>query len=91
MSVFGPLCKITLRSGSPAKFDYEYKRCGVCNIFMASEPLSGQRMTKVTPRRTKQDWAYFIEELADRYCNAEKIILVMDNLNTHNPSSLLSL
>ena len=79
---------LPMRAGSSAKFDYEYKRCGVCNIFMASEPLSGKRITKVTPRRTKQDWAYFIEELADRYSQAEKITLVMDNLNTHNPSSL---
>lgn len=60
----------------------------MCNVFMANEPLTGKRITKVTPRRTKQDWAQFIEELAGKYETAEKITLVMDNLNTHKPSSL---
>jgi len=77
--------------GSPgrvARHDYEYKRCGVCAVFMASEPLVGKRMVRVRERRTKQDWAYFIEELAGQYESAEKITLVMDNLNTHVPGSL---
>ena len=73
--------------GYPAKYDYEYKRCGVCDIFMACEPLAGNRMVKITERRTKRDRAYFLEEIAAQYENAEKIILIMDNLNTHTPGS----
>lgn len=79
---------IPASKGQPARYDYEYKRNGVCNIFMASEPLSGKRMVKITERRTKQDWAVFLEEIADQYQSAEKITLVMDNLNTHDPGSL---
>ena len=71
----------------PIKYDYEYRRCGMCNIFLACEPLAGKRMVKVTERKSKQDWAYFLEEIADQYETAEKITLVMDNLNTHEPGS----
>jgi hypothetical protein len=78
---------ITASPGHSAKYDYEYKRCGVCNIFMACEPLAGNRMVKITERRTKRDWAHFLEKIAAQYENAEKIILVMDNLNTHTPGS----
>ena len=74
--------------GEVAKHDYEYKRCGVCNVFLASEPLAGKRMVKITERKTKLDWACFIEDIAGQYEIAEKITLVMDNLNTHNPGSL---
>jgi hypothetical protein len=77
--------------GSPgrvARHDYEYRRCGVCTVFLASEPLVGKRMARVRERRTKRDWAYFIEEIAGHYEEAEKITLVMDNLNTHVPGSL---
>ena len=74
--------------GRPARHDYEYRRCGVCNIFLACEPLAGKRMVRITERRAKRDWAYFIEEIARMYEGAEKIILVMDNLNTHAPGSL---
>jgi len=55
---------------------------------MAGEPLVGRRLVKVTERRTKKDWAYFIEEIAEAYEDAAKITLVMDNLNTHTPGSL---
>ncbi|HHT9147358.1 MAG TPA: IS630 family transposase [Candidatus Wunengus sp. YC61] len=74
--------------GKAAKHDYEYKRCGVCNVFISCEPLAGKRTVKVTERKTKRDWACFIEEIAGQYESAEKITLVMDNLNTHNPGSL---
>jgi len=74
--------------GRPARHDYEYRRSGVCNIFLACEPLAGKRILSITDRRTKSDWAYFIEEIAQNYKEAEKIILVMDNLNTHTPGSL---
>ena len=74
--------------GSPARVDYEYERCGVCNIFMASEPLGGKRIVEVTERKTKQDWALFIERIAQEYEGARKITLVMDNFSTHKPGSL---
>ncbi len=74
--------------GHPAKYDYEYKRCGTCNIFLACEPLAGKRIVKITERRTKPDWSLFLEDIANQYKGAEKITLVMDNLNTHVPGSL---
>ena len=79
---------ISASPGQPARHDYEYKRCGVCNIFLACEPLAGERMVKVTERKTKQAWASFLEDIATQYEEAEKITLVMDNLNTHGPGSL---
>jgi hypothetical protein len=79
--------KIPVGRGSLAKYDYEYERCGVCNIFMASEPLSGKRILKITERKTKRDWAEFIEDVEMNYKYATKITLVMDNLNTHKPGS----
>ena len=79
---------ISASPGSLAKYDYEYERCGVCNIFMANEPLAGKRYVKVTNRKTKDDWAKFIDDISNIYKNAKRIILVMDNLNTHKPGSL---
>lgn len=79
---------IAASPGQSAKYDYEYKRCGVCNIFIACEPLAGNRMVKITERKTKKDWAYFLEDIAGKHESAEKITLVMDNLNTHSPGSL---
>lgn len=77
------------KPGCDAKADYEYERCGVANIFMFNEPLRGKRHVKVTERKTKADWAQLIKEIADDYYpHVEKIRLVMDNLNTHKPSSL---
>jgi hypothetical protein len=75
--------------GREQKEDYEYIRKGVCNIFMANEPLKGKRYVKITKRKTKKDWALFIKELADWiYPDARKIKLVMDNFKTHHASSL---
>ncbi len=80
---------LEMKSGREARVDYEYERCGVCNIFMACEPLVGKRFVEITQRKTKKDWANFIKELSDlHYPDADKITLVMDNLNTHQPSSL---
>ncbi len=79
---------LELRLGSPEKYDYEYKRNGVSNLFMLSAPLEGWRHVKVTDRRTKQDWAQLIKELVDEHFPDKKIILVMDNLNTHKLGSL---
>ena len=75
--------------GQPARYDYEYKRNGVANLFMMFEPLTGKRQVKVTERRTKKDWAFCMRELVDElYPGAEQIVLVMDNLNTHTKASL---
>ncbi|WP_220209499.1 transposase [Reticulibacter mediterranei] len=64
--------------------DYEYSREGVCNVFLAVEPLSGNRFAQVRSQRTRQDWAYFMKEVLDvHYQHAEKVVLVLDNLNTH--------
>ncbi len=73
--------------GKPARYDYEYCRRGVCNIFLACEPLAGKRMVTITERKTKQDWAAFLEQIAGLYKIADKITLVMDNLNTHEPGA----
>ena len=64
---------ILARPGLATRQDYEYERCGVCNVFMASEPLAGTRMTKVTERKTKVDWAKFLQDIAGRYQDAQKI------------------
>jgi hypothetical protein len=81
--------RIPIIRGQDVKVDYEYERCGVCNIFMANEPLRGRRQVKVTERKTRKDWAAFIKEIADDlYPEAEKITLVMDNYNTHTAGSL---
>ena len=74
--------------GQPVRYDYEYCRRGVCNVFLACEPLAGKRMVTIAERKTKKDWAYFLEEIADEYKPAAKITLVMDNLNTHEPGAL---
>ena len=74
--------------GQLARYDYEYKRLGMCNVFIACEPLKGKRIVKITERKTGQDWAYFLEEIAREYESAEKITLVMDNYRTHSPGSL---
>lgn len=74
--------------GKLEKFDYEYERNGVSNLFMLFAPLAGWRQVKVTDRRTKVDWAELIKELVDVHFPGKKIILVMDNLNTHKLGSL---
>jgi transposase len=75
--------------GQPERIDYEYERQGTANLFMVFEPLAGQRRVKVTERRTAIDFAPVIQELVDeQYPQATKLVLVMDNLNTHKPASL---
>lgn len=80
--------EIRMECGSEKKIDSEYVRNGVCEIFIATEPLSGKRIVKVTKTRTKKDWAEFIKEVSENYKEAAKITLVMDNLNTHCAGSL---
>lgn len=80
---------IEQKKGSLRKEDYEYERCGVANIFIANEPLTGKRYVKVTEVKTKLEWAFFIKEIADiHFPSAKKIRLVMDNYGTHKPAAL---
>jgi transposase len=80
---------IPCKPGQPARLDDEYVRNGVAQIFMEVEPLRGRRHVAVTERRTRKDWARQIKQmLDDRYPEATKVRLVMDNLNTHNVASL---
>ena len=75
--------------GRPAREDYEYVRRGVCNLFLVCEPLRGWRHVTVGDQRTRTDFAACIKALVDvHYPEAEAIVLVMDNLNTHTPASL---
>jgi len=72
--------------GRPARQDYEYERRGVCNLFLVCEPLAGWRDVMVSQRRTRIDWAHCIKDLLDvHYPDAERVVLVQDNLNTHTP------
>lgn len=80
---------IDMAPGREKRVDFEYGRCGVCNIFIANEPLAGKRYVEVRATKTKTDWAHFVRELADvHYKDALGIKLVMDNLNTHSASAL---
>jgi hypothetical protein len=75
--------------GRPTRVDYEYEREGVLNLFLCCEPLAGRRWVDVTAQRTRRDWALQIQQLVDvRYPDAECIVLVMDQLNTHPPGAL---
>jgi hypothetical protein len=77
------------KPGHVAKEDSEYERLGTANVFMAVEPLAGQRTTQVTERRTRVDWALFVQLLLTTvYPLVAKVVLVMDNLNTHGVASL---
>jgi len=80
---------IPCKPGQPKRMDDEYVRKGVVEVFMAVEPLAGKRHVAATERRTRKDWAQQIKEMLDnRYPDAIKVRLVMDNLNTHNIASL---
>ena len=75
--------------GKAAKQDYEYRRCGTCSVFLAVEPRAGNRFVRARCQRTRVDFARFVRDLARRYPQARWIHLVLDNLNTHNPQSLI--
>jgi hypothetical protein len=80
---------LTTMPGRAARSDYEYERRGTANLFLFCEPLRSQRWVAVTDRRTATDWAHQIRDLVEtRYPEAERIILVADNLNTHTPAAL---
>jgi hypothetical protein len=79
---------LPMKAGKPQRFDYEYEREGVENLFLCCEPLVGTRHVKVTDRRTRKDWAEFMREVSDDlYPQAEVIVAVIDNLNTHVPAA----
>lgn len=79
---------ILMKQGKPEKYDYEYKRNETANIFVSVEPKGGKRYTSVTTSRKREDFALFLKNLVSEYENAEKIRIVLDNLNTHNEISL---
>ena len=80
---------VAMRPGLPARVDYEYARNGVANLFMMFAPLEGWRDVKVTDRRTAVDYAHVLKDLADvHFAQAETIVLIQDNLNTHAAASL---
>lgn len=80
---------LPMQPGQPEKYDYEYQRAGVANMFMFFAPLQNWRGVKVTDRRTKVDWAYCMRDLVDVYFpEAEIIVIVQDQLNTHSPACL---
>ena len=79
---------LPMEPGCPLREDYEYERKGVSNLFLFFEPLAGKRHVQVSERRTKVDWAHAMRHLADElYPEADVIVVVMDNLNTHSPAS----
>jgi hypothetical protein len=81
--------RVAVSPGRRERYDYEYVRNGTANILMVFEPLANRRITKVTDRRTRRDWAEMVRELVDEhYAEADVIVLVMDQLNTHSIASL---
>ena len=84
-----PAGHLSAKPGKPTRQDYEYQREGTANLFLAVEPLRGWRKVRVTKRRTAIDFAEQLRQLVEEdYADAEKIVLVVDNLNTHTPACL---
>ena len=85
----GVRSKLPVADGQPERWEHEYVRNGVTQIFLEVEPLAGRRHVEPAPRRTRQDWARWIHGmLEDRYPRAERVVLVLDNLSTHTLASL---
>jgi transposase len=83
--VYAPL---PIEPGKPERYDFQYERHGVAQVFLFLEPLVGKRQVKVTEQRTRKDWAEAMRELSDvHYPQADQIVVVLDNLNTHSPAS----
>jgi hypothetical protein len=80
---------LPVRPGTPARYDSQYTRGGVANLFMCFEPLAGVRRVQVTKRKTSVDFAQFLKQISDLwYPRVERIVLVCDNLSTHTPAAL---
>jgi hypothetical protein len=78
---------LPMKAGQPKRVDYEYARGGTCSLLVAFEPLTGTRIVETSKQRTKADYCRFMQRVRAMYPTAEKIVLVQDNLNTHNLSS----
>ncbi len=78
---------LPMTAGQPKRVDYEYARHGTCSLLVAFEPLTGMRLVETSQQRTKADYCRFMQRVAACFPQAEKIVLVQDNLNTHNASS----
>ncbi len=78
---------LPMKKGQPTRFDYEYARQGTCSLLVAFEPLTGRRIVETSQQRTKTDYCRSMQRVAISFPQAEKIMLVQDNLNTHNASS----
>jgi hypothetical protein len=81
------LVPLPVEPGKPLRQDYHYERKGTCVVLLAVEPLTGKRFVQVRKQKTKKDYADFMTMLSSRYEQARKIVLIQDNLNTHNSSS----
>ena len=81
------LAPIAMKSGKVMKYDYEYERKGTCCVFIVCEPLTGWRYVEVRKRRTKVDYAQFMEKVSGMFSEAETLRVVQDNLNTHTYGS----
>ena len=88
VQLLGEVCEpLAMKSGKPVRYDYEYERCGTACLLLAFEPLTGKRLVETSHQRTKSDYCRFQQRVAEMWPEAEKIVLVQDNLNTHNASS----
>src|SRR5258706_13581259 len=82
---------LPMQAGQPARYDYEYVRQGMCNLFMVFEPVTGWRGTTVTPHRKQEDFAYLMSAVVGiHFPQADIMCVVMENLNLHSPASLKS-
>jgi len=78
---------LAMKAGAPERIDYEYERGGTCSLLVAFEPVTGRRLVETSQQRTKADYCRFMQRVSAMYPQAENIVLVQDNLNTHNASS----
>jgi hypothetical protein len=78
---------LPMKKGQSARFDYEYEREGTAVLLVAFEPLTGRRLVETSKQRTKADYCRFLQRVAEMFPQADKVVLVQDNLNTHNASS----
>jgi len=81
------IAALPMSAGKPARFDYEYERHGTCSLLIAFEPLTGKRLVETSRHRTKADYCRFMQRVLAGFPQAERVMLVQDNLNTHNASS----
>jgi len=81
------LVPLPIQAGKPKREDYHYERNGVCNVFLAFQPHTGQRLVAVYQQRTHKEYAHFFKRLSEHFATALNITVVQDNLNTHTPAS----